>query len=264
MSGYTPVFSSVLDGTLYGRWPHTGIWMCLLSQCDRNGNIDMVPGLLAAKIGVPVALLVECIADFMKPDPGSRTGDLDGKRLELIDSASREWGWHVINHSLYRERARKQAYDAKRTASGDDANRKRENRQSLEPPTRPAKSRVLPLSNANSNANSNSNANVRGDARGEPRATRSAATRLPKDYELTDDRKAYASAQGIDPAATFENFRDYWTAAGGAKARKHDWDATWRMWCRNQADRKTQADRPRKTRYAQLTERLEARINANE
>jgi hypothetical protein len=78
---------------------------------------------------------------------------------------------------------------------------------------------------------------------------------------LTEDRRAYAAAQGIDASATFENFRDYWTAASGAKARKHDWDATWRMWCRNQVERKTQADRPRKTRYEQLTERLEASIN---
>lgn len=101
----------------------------------------------------------------------------------------------------------------------------------------------------------------RGDARGEPRATRSAATRFPKDFELTDDRKAYALNQGIDPAATFENFKDYWTAASGAKARKHDWDATWRMWCRNQSERKTQTNQPRKGRADHLISRLEARIN---
>ena len=42
-----------------------------------------------------VALLMHCIADFMAPDPGSRTGDLEGRRLELIDPASRSWGWRV-------------------------------------------------------------------------------------------------------------------------------------------------------------------------
>lgn len=104
---------------------------------------------------------------------------------------------------------------------------------------------------------------IRGDARGEPRAARSAACRLPKEFELSEDRKAYAIGQAIDPASTFENFKDYWTAASGAKARKHDWDATWRMWCRNQSERKTQAHEPKKTRFAQLTERLEAKINAN-
>lgn len=75
----------------------------------------------------------------------------------------------------------------------------------------------------------------RGDARGEPRAVRSTAARLPGDFELTEGRRFYATQQGIaDPLRTFENFRDYWIAASGAKARKHDWDATWRMWCRNE------------------------------
>ena len=106
MSGYTPVFNTVLDGTLYGKWPHTGIWVCLLSQVDKHGNIDMVPALLAAKIGVSVEILIQTIHDFMEPDPGSRTKVADGRRLELIDPAARDWGWRVINHEVYRQRAR--------------------------------------------------------------------------------------------------------------------------------------------------------------
>lgn len=140
-SGYTPLFQTVLEGTLFGKWPHTGIWTCLLSQCDKHGEIDQHPALLAAKIGVPVELLLQCITDFMAPDPASRTGDMEGRRLELIDSASREWGWKVINHSIYREKARKQVYDKERTESGRDAQRKQENRP-------PAKSRVVPRSPA--------------------------------------------------------------------------------------------------------------------
>jgi hypothetical protein len=66
------------------------------------------------------------------------------------------------------------------------------------------------------------------------RASRSRATRLPDDFSLTAERAAYAVQQKVDPQRTFENFRDYWTAASGAKARKCDWDATWRMWCRRE------------------------------
>jgi hypothetical protein len=130
--GYTPVFSSVLDGTLYGKWPHTGVWLCLLSQCDWQGNIDVVPRLLASKIGVSEEELMHCIADFMAPDPGSRTGDLEGRRLELIDPTNRNWGWRVINHGIYREKARKSSYDAERTRSGKDAERKRAEREKAE------------------------------------------------------------------------------------------------------------------------------------
>ncbi len=64
-----------------------------------------------------------------------------------------------------------------------------------------------------------------------------AAHRLPSDFELTAGRSDYATQQGIDPQRTFENFRDYWTAASGRTARKHDWDAAWRVWCRRDAER---------------------------
>lgn len=66
------------------------------------------------------------------------------------------------------------------------------------------------------------------------RASRSTATRLPDGFSLTADRIAYAVNAGIEPGTTLEAFKDYWKAASGAKARKHDWDAAWRTWCRNQ------------------------------
>jgi uncharacterized protein YdaU (DUF1376 family) len=70
---------------------------------------------------------------------------------------------------------------------------------------------------------------------GEARAKRSpTATRFPDDFNLSPERAAYAVKQGIDPQRTFEDFRDYWRAASGQKSRKHDWEATWQMWCRNQ------------------------------
>lgn len=35
-----------------------------------------------------------------------------------------------------------------------------------------------------------------------------------------------------------DKFRDYWRSIAGAKGRKADWDATWRVWCRNASERK--------------------------
>lgn len=89
------------------------------------------------------------------------------------------------------------------------------------------------------------------------------ATLLPADFELTDERRAYAEAEGIDAERTFAKFTDYWRAASGAKARKRDWDATWRNWCRREAESAPQAngtgraqrsdDRPL-TRYERIAE----------
>ena len=61
-------------------------------------------------------------------------------------------------------------------------------------------------------------------------------TRLPADFELTPDRRAIAEAEGQPPERTFAIFCDYWRSASGASAKKLDWDATWRNWCRRAAD----------------------------
>jgi len=74
------------------------------------------------------------------------------------------------------------------------------------------------------------------------RAPRSArATRLPEDFSLTPERRAIAEAEKADPEREFASFTDHWKAASGAKARKHDWDATWRNWYRRAADFKRPA-----------------------
>jgi hypothetical protein len=76
-----------------------------------------------------------------------------------------------------------------------------------------------------------------------PRAARpSTATRLPDDFSLTPERRAIAEAEKADPEREFANFTDHWRSASGAKARKHDWDATWRIWCRRAADFKPRAN----------------------
>ena len=69
------------------------------------------------------------------------------------------------------------------------------------------------------------------------RASARAATRIPTDFQLTPERRLVAEAETLHAERTFAKFVDYWRAASGAKARKHDWDATWRNWCRSEADR---------------------------
>lgn len=158
--GYTPLFDTLLSGTLYGRWPHTGVWACLLSRATREGVIDEIPQSLASAIGVPVDLLMSCIDDFMSPDKFSRTAVCDGRRLELIDP-DRPWGWKIINHSKYREKARKSAFDAARVESGANAERMAARRAAeTVDPTGPALTRADPLSshlNSSPNAEANTN-----------------------------------------------------------------------------------------------------------
>lgn len=69
------------------------------------------------------------------------------------------------------------------------------------------------------------------------RKSNTQACRLPQSFELTEERRKVAIGERIDPDRTFAKFCDHWKSASGARARKSDWDATWRNWCRTDADR---------------------------
>jgi len=79
--------------------------------------------------------------------------------------------------------------------------------------------------------------------RGSPRRT--AASRIPDDWGLTEADMQFAASKGFDRAQAEEvanAFRDYWTAKPGAAGSKCDWAAAWRTWCRTEAERR--ASRP--------------------
>lgn len=103
--GYTPVFQSVFDGTLCGKWPDSGIWLCFLALADSAGVIDMTPEAISARVGIPVDDLLPIIERLCLPDPRSRSKVEDGRRLMHLDP-ERSWGWRITNHARYRERAR--------------------------------------------------------------------------------------------------------------------------------------------------------------
>lgn len=66
------------------------------------------------------------------------------------------------------------------------------------------------------------------------------ATRLPASFTITDDMWAWAIQQAM-PVEFVERatakFVAYWTSAPGARGRKLDWTATWRLWLMNEVDR---------------------------
>lgn len=78
--------------------------------------------------------------------------------------------------------------------------------------------------------------------RGAKDARRAAApaargTRLSLDWTPSGKAADFAASLGLDASATAERFRDYWIAQPGARGVKLDWDATWRNWCRTEAER---------------------------
>lgn len=225
MSGYTPVFRSVFEGSLCGQYPDTAAWLYILALADKNGEVDKTPQYIAAVTGMPVDDLVTCIRRFMEPDPASRSPDDDGRRLVPIDP-NRSWGWRIVNHAKYREKARKAAYDSDRTASGADAARKAAQRaMSRDVPTSPDESRAVPLSDSDTDTYSE----------GAKAPTVRASRRCPEGF--TPDREyAIKEIPDLDYDREVQKFKDW-----EFKTARKDWPACWRTWIGNARDRKQYA-----------------------
>lgn len=65
-------------------------------------------------------------------------------------------------------------------------------------------------------------------------------TRLADDWKPSEADREFARSIGFDEPridATADRFRDYWIGCPGQKGVKRNWPATWRNWCRNDAER---------------------------
>jgi hypothetical protein len=122
MSGYTPLFGSLTTGTLCGRWPDIGLWPIVLSMCDKHGVVDVTPQYIASVTGLSLEEVIACMQRFCIPDPYSRSDAAAGARLVLLDE-HRDWGWSVVNHGTYRERARLAAKSAREVENGSNSER---------------------------------------------------------------------------------------------------------------------------------------------
>lgn len=64
--------------------------------------------------------------------------------------------------------------------------------------------------------------------------------RLPADWQPDVVCREFAISEGLDPDRVAASFRDYWHAKPGNSGQKSDWKATWRNWCRREAEQKPQ------------------------
>ena len=149
MSGYTPVFGSLFQGSLCGQWPELPVFCTLLPLADKNGHLDYSFAYLSAVTGWPEDLLRQGIAALERADPASRNPDDNGRRLTRLRDNT-EWGWRIVNHGYYREKARLSAKNAREVESGKEADRKRYQREMS------AGVRRCPPVSDPSNANTNS------------------------------------------------------------------------------------------------------------
>lgn len=219
MAGYTPVFDSVFKGSLYGKWPDTAAWICMLALADWRGHIDITPEAIAGMTGMPLPELMGCIERFCQPDPRSRSQAEEGRKLVPID-VNRDWGWRVVNIQKYREKAR----DQTQIADGRNAEKVRryKERHRKTPEDTDGNQRTL---NSDSYTNSDSNKEKR-----EKPALRAVRSRkAPAEFSITEAMREWARAKcpNVDLDAETEKFRDH-----EFRDPHSDWLAAWRQWIR--------------------------------
>jgi len=67
-----------------------------------------------------------------------------------------------------------------------------------------------------------------------PRAAKQKrGTRIPPDFLPDEGGQELALSLGLNLQATLDHFRDFWASKPGQGGVKLDWQATWRVWCRN-------------------------------
>jgi hypothetical protein len=100
MAGFTKLFNSILDSTIWSEDNHTRlVWITMLAMADRRGHVDAsVPG-LAIRARVPISECEQALAILAAPDKYSRSSAFEGRRIETI-----EGGWRLLNYLAYRRK----------------------------------------------------------------------------------------------------------------------------------------------------------------
>lgn len=101
---YTKVFQQIYDGTLasHGPWEAMVTFQQMLILSDSEGIVDMIPEAIARRSTIPVEIIRKGIAALEQPDPASRRGESDGRRIIRLDD-HRDWGWQITNFVHYRD-----------------------------------------------------------------------------------------------------------------------------------------------------------------
>lgn len=238
MSGYTPVFNTVFEGSMFGRYPDTAAWMFFLALADWRGEVDKTPEYIAGVTGMPIADLKGCIERFTQPDPHSRSQAEEGRKLVLIDS-SRTWGWRVVNIALYREKAgaRDQITDGRNAAKV--RRYKERHRRTPEDTGRPPETPTHTHTQTHTQTKSKTSLRSGGARTGKSHF-------VPEDFQITEAMREWAAVESptVDVDAETKKFRDH-----EFKDPHCDWGRAWRRWMRSAPEFKPRGSAAGKTKF---------------
>jgi hypothetical protein len=99
---YTKVFRTMYEGTLADNWQALVTFQQLLILANDEGVVDMTISAIHRHTGIPQEILEAGIKVLEAPDHGSRTPDMEGRRIARMDE-HRDWGWFLVNFKKYRQ-----------------------------------------------------------------------------------------------------------------------------------------------------------------
>jgi len=105
MSGYTPLFGSIVRSSIWDEDNATRIvWITLLALAEADGTVEGSVKGLAHEARVSLKECKTSLEILKAPDPYSKTVANEGRRIKEIDG-----GWFVLNHNVYRKKAKSRA-----------------------------------------------------------------------------------------------------------------------------------------------------------
>lgn len=99
---FAKIFQSMYDGSLAQRGPWEALvtFQQFLILADRFGDVDIHPEVISRRTLIPLDVIMKGIGELSKPDEFSRDPSEEGRRIVPL-SATRAWGWHIVNYTKY-------------------------------------------------------------------------------------------------------------------------------------------------------------------
>lgn len=104
--GYNPLFDSLLGSSLLVEGPDVvAVWALLLASADRAGISEWTAPAMAGLMRISEERVDRALEILSSPDPRSKSKREEGRRI-IKDVGG---GWFVVNHDIYRDKARREA-----------------------------------------------------------------------------------------------------------------------------------------------------------
>lgn len=216
---------------MYGDWQAIITMQQLIVLATPEGVIDMTPQAISGRTSIPLEIIEAGLASLLSDDPLSRTEDMQGKRIVLLD-AHRDWGYRLVNHEKYRNIVSiEQQREANRVRQQRHRERaERENQEEIPP--------------------ENHQKDVKTTENQKKGASRMQTPTFEEVAEYEQEREVFGHAQ---------KFYDFYTSNGWKVGRNpmKDWRAAFRNWVKNAGQFQGPGNPPREGQMARAARAIE-------